>query len=140
VDTDTPDAKTRIKTIDKDFPARFSPKPHRNHQSTAKHAESGFKISFSPSIAPRGGVVPNLIKKDRNGHPYVNFIATPESLNLPGYAPDNEIFYAHRDGGSKRPFKKHPKSNHRNHSKTGESGSPGQTGKVVAGPSRQDKK
>jgi hypothetical protein len=133
--TNTPDAKSRIKTIDKDFPAKVN----RNYHPI-NHAQHGVKIPFSPSLTPRGDVVPDLIKKDKNGKAYVNFVAKSESLTLPSYASDHEIFYAHREGG-KRKYQNNKKPNNRKPIKGDRfEGSTSQSGKTVAGPSRPEKK
>ena len=92
--TDTADAKSRIRAIDYEL----SPS-HPHYRSKPPQA---FKIQFAPSLRPTGGVVPNLIKYDKAGSPYVNFEAKPEALLLPGYGHDNELFYSHRD----RPFER----------------------------------
>jgi hypothetical protein len=133
--TDTPDAKSRIRAIDNEL----SPS-HPHHRVKPPQP---FKIQFAPSLRPKGGVVPNLIKFDKGNSPYVNFEAKPEALSLPAYAHDNELFYTHRDRPFERsknkyhkfnkhqgPYRKPPKIDR------GESSS-GQSGKgVVAAPSR----
>jgi hypothetical protein len=94
--TDT-DAKTRLHGMDEEFNLLQAPPfIQRQHHKPTHHA-SAFKIQFSASLRPRGDVVKNLVKKDRLGLPYVNFEAKPEALGLPGYAHDNELFYALRD-------------------------------------------
>jgi hypothetical protein len=137
----TPDARSRIKAIDH---ALF----HHSHRTPNHHNQQAFKIEFAPSLRPNGGVVPNLVKKDKNNHPYVNYEAKPEALRLPAFGHDNELFYAHRE----KPFFKHskvPKFNnknqHRKPSKTDrvitDGSSSSQGSRTVAGPSRlPDKK
>lgn len=93
--TDTPDAKSRVLAIDNELSPSH---PHHHHRPKPPQA---FKIQFAPSLRPKGGVVPNLIKFDKADSPYINFEAKPEALSLPAYAHDNELFYTHRD----RPFK-----------------------------------
>jgi hypothetical protein len=137
--TDTPDAKTRIEAIDREFPQTPQRTPNRH-----PHA---FKIQFSPSLRPKGGVVPNLIKRDKNGLPYVNYEAKSEALALPAYGNDHEVFYANRD----KPFskQKHIKFNKHNaqtrksfksEGTATEGSSSGQGSKFVTGSARQPEK
>jgi hypothetical protein len=135
--TATPDAKSRIKAIDREFPAK--PMGPRNNPYPANWAQHGFKINFSPSLRPRGNVVPHLIKKDKGNYPYVNFVAPNTSLALPSYAHENETIYAgrHSEVGPKKKWTKNNKFTNRKPSK-GET--LGHTGKEVAGSSRPEKK
>jgi hypothetical protein len=137
--TDTPDAKTRIEAIDRELPQTLQRTPNRH-----PHA---FKIQFSPSLRPTGGVVPNLIKRDKNGLPYVNYEAKSEALALPAYGNDNEVFYANRD----KPFskQKHHKFNKHNAQSrksfksertAAEGSSSGQSSKSVTGSAHQPEK
>jgi len=137
--TNTPDAKTRIEAIDREF-------PHTPQRTPNRHPHA-YKIQFSPSLRPKGGVVPNLIKRDKNGLPYVNYEAKSESLILPAYGHDSDVFYPHRDKPYSRP--KHNKFNKNNsqYRKSSRSERPvtegsssGQGSKPVAGPSRQPEK
>jgi hypothetical protein len=137
--TETPDAKTRIEAIDRGF-------AHIPQRTPNRHPHA-YKIQFSPSLRPKGGVVPNLIKRDKNGLPYVNYEAKSESLILPAYGHDSDIFYAHRDKPFKQKHNKFIKTNsqYRKSSKSERpvaegSSSVGQSSKPVAGPSRQPEK
>jgi hypothetical protein len=91
----TADLKSRLQSLDehdRDRPPRISP---RGSQT--------YKIQFAPSLRPRGGIVPNLVKKDKFGFPYINFDPSPAALLLPSYAHEYESFYAHREGALFRP-------------------------------------
>src|SRR5277367_2273820 len=139
--TDTSDAKSRLIAIDHDFPAQTHNRSHHPRPPSA------FKIQFAETLRPRGGVVPNLIKRDKNNDPYINFEAKPEALTLPAYGHDNDVFYPQRPH-DKTPAKhkfnkfnknqphhrKHPKSDNREGSSSSAGGGGG-TG-IVPGPSR----
>lgn len=139
---ETPDAKFRLRAIDN----QLSSTPF--HRTSNTRPPQAFKIQFAPSLRPKGGVVPNLVKRDRFGAPYVNFEAKPEALRLPAYGHDNEVFYTHRDYPNERSYVKHNKfpkfnknqSSHRKSPKSdhGEASSTGH--KVVADPSRHTDK
>ena len=109
----TSDVKTRLRAVDQAISSLpKAPFLQRVHPAPSHRHPHAFKIEFSDSLRPRGDIVPNLVKKDRRGLPYVNFEAKPEALILPAYGHDNEVFYTLRDlphEGSKPPSHKHPK-------------------------------
>ena len=141
--TDTPDAKSRLMAIDHDFP----PQTHHRGSYHNSRPPSAFKIQFADALRPRGGVVPNLIKHDKNNDPYINFEAKPEALALPAYGHDNDVFYPqrpHDKPSAKHKFnkfnknqphyhRKYPKGDNREGNSSSTSGSG--TG-VVSGPLR----
>lgn len=136
--TDTADAKSRIIAMDNELSQQSSQRPPNNGRPP-----QAFKIQFAPSLRPKGGVVPNLVKRDKHGAPYVNFEATPEALTLPCYANDNEVFYAHRERPSLKHPKQHPKPHNRNPGPyrrppkaASEGNSSSHSEKAIAGPSR----
>ena len=144
---DTPDVKSRLIAIDHDFP----PQSHHRGGYHNPRPPSAFKIQFADALRPRGGVVPNLIKHDKNNDPYINFEAKPEALTLPAYGHDNDVFYPQRPydkpSSAKHKFnkfnknqphshyRKHPKSDHREGSSSAAGGGASGAG-VVSGPSR----
>ena len=109
----TSDLKTRLRAVDQAISSLpKAPFLQRAHPTPSHRHPHAFKIEFSGPLRPRGDVVPNLVKKDKRGLPYVNFEAKPEALILPAYGHDNEVFYALRDlpyEGSKPPSYRHPK-------------------------------
>ena len=140
--TDTPDAKSRLIAIDHDFLPQIHNRGHTR-------PPSAFKIQFADALRPRGGVVPNLIKRDKNNDPYINFEAKPEALSLPAYGHDNDVFYPQRPfdkpfakqkfmksnkGQPHHQHRKHLKNEHREGSSSSTGGSGAGQG-VAAGPS-----
>jgi hypothetical protein len=123
------DAKSRLETIDKEDKRRIPQLPQQLRPPYS------FKIQFMPSLQPKGGVVPNLVKKDKFGFPYINFEAKPEALALPSYAPDAEVFYSTSERQHFKPkFHKKPFTPHRKGVKHFVEGSPSAQGN--RGPSR----
>jgi len=120
---DEPDVKSRFEAIDREDKRRLPPLPY--HPRTPYT----FKIQFMPSLQPKGGVVPNLVKKDKFGFPYINFEAKPEALSLPCYAPDQEVFYGIRE----RPFHK-PKFHKKPFTLNRKPMKPGAEGSNISGP------
>lgn len=128
------DVKARLEAIEKEDRRRVPQLPQQLRPPYA------FKIQFMPSLQPKGGIVPNLVKKDKFGFPYINFEAKPDALTLPSYAPDSEAFYGASERQFSKPkFHKKPFTPHRKGPKhVAEGSSAGQGNK---GPSRPvDKK
>jgi hypothetical protein len=112
----TSDIKTRLRAIDQALSSfQNIPFLQRLHHAPSHRHPHAFKIEFSGPLRPRGDVVPNLVKKDRRGLPYVNFEAKPEALTLPGYGHDSEVFYTLRD----RPYEGHKSSSYKPSNKFG---------------------